>query len=181
MPELASDRDGAPVGGNDGFGDGEAHAGAPHLIAHVPAAIELVKDQALFERIDARSTVRDRESNEVSAQLCGNGDGLIFGGIQMGVVNELGKNVFCAAEVRAHWGQVLVDMLDNLPVTNGLLHMLQSGIHDAGNGNRFEVQLDFPGFETRHFRCFLNQMIEPVALLIDDREEFVLLWVLQRG
>ena len=64
---------------NDGFGDGEAHAGATDLITLITAAIELVEDEALFEGIDTRTAIGDAKDDGVGIGFGRNGDGLVLG------------------------------------------------------------------------------------------------------
>ena len=54
------------MGGDDGLSDGQSHAGTTHLIALIAAAIKLVKDQALFERVDAWPMIGNAEGDGVA-------------------------------------------------------------------------------------------------------------------
>jgi len=67
------------VGGDDGAGDGKAHAGAANLVALIAAAIKLVEDEALLEGIDAGAAVGDAESDVIAGLFGGDGDGAILG------------------------------------------------------------------------------------------------------
>ena len=50
-------------------------------------------------------------------------------------------------------------------------------IQRAGNqiprANSFQLQLDFAGLQPGHFRGFSHQTIQPVALFINDMQQFV--------
>ena len=41
------------------------------------------------------------------------------------------------------------------------------------NRQRLELQFDFAGVQPRHFRRFAHQPVQPVALFVDDRQQFV--------
>jgi hypothetical protein len=63
------------VGFHDGFGDGQPHARALNTVALVAAAVELVKDQGLFEVIDAVSVIGDAGDYAISLLLRGDSYG----------------------------------------------------------------------------------------------------------
>ena len=85
---------------NDSFGDREAHAGAADLVALITTAIELVKDEALFEGVDTGTAIRNAKDHAVGIGLSRNGDGLLLGRVEVGVVDELNENVAGAFGIR---------------------------------------------------------------------------------
>ena len=93
------------MGGDDGLGNGQSHAGTTHLIPLIAAAIKLVEDEALFKRVDARTMIGNAEGNGVAGQFGGNSDGLILRRIKMGVIDQLHKNILSALEIGADGGR----------------------------------------------------------------------------
>ena len=66
---------------DDGAGDGQAHAGAGDAVALGGiaiglAAVELVEDHALLQRVDALAAVGDADGEQVALQVGGDEDGL---------------------------------------------------------------------------------------------------------
>lgn len=64
--------------GDNGLGDGQAHARSANLVALVPAPIKLIENEALFERINARALIGDAEGDEIARKLGGNGNGFLL-------------------------------------------------------------------------------------------------------
>src|ERR1035437_2162918 len=57
VSNLAGHADGAAMGFDDRFGDGQSHSGSMDLVALSRAAIELVKDETLLQHSDSHSAI----------------------------------------------------------------------------------------------------------------------------
>src|SRR5580698_8000183 len=68
---LAGDSDLAAMSFHDGFGNGEAHAGALDLQALIAAAVELFEDQRLVEVLDPRAAVGDADHQRAILHFSG--------------------------------------------------------------------------------------------------------------
>ena len=79
MSQLAGHANRATVRLHDGFGDGQAHAGALDQIALILPAVKLVKNQAHFQLINARSAIRHGGGQQISRHLGADGDGPVSG------------------------------------------------------------------------------------------------------
>ena len=69
--QLADHGDGASVGCDDDLGDGQAHAGSGGCVALTSAAVELVENERLLKRVDARPSIGNADHKEA---------GVYFGG-----------------------------------------------------------------------------------------------------
>ena len=96
--------------GDNGFGDGKAHAGAADQVALIAATIKLVENHALFKGIDAGTMVGNAEADRITVIFRGDGDGPIFGRINMGIVDELDEDVGGSFGVGAHVRKIGVDI-----------------------------------------------------------------------
>ncbi len=178
VAELAGDADGSFVRGDDGFGDREAHAGAADQIALIFAAIKLVENHGLFDVFDAGAAVGDAGGDGVAGLFGGDGDGLIFWRIEIGVVDELDDGFFDAIEIGGDWWEIVVDFDDDLAAGERGFGIGERGLDDVGNFGGLKIELDFAGFELGHFAGFFDEMIQAIALFVDDGEEFFALgWV----
>src|ERR1700739_2218361 len=163
------------MSGDEGLGDGQTHAGTADLIALVPAPIELVENEALLEGVNAGAMIGNAERNEIASELGGDSDGMVFGGVKMGVIDELDEDVLGAVQIGHDKGQVTVNVKIDRAVAKGFFHMLQSSLDESVNREWFKLKLDRAGFEPGHFRGFLDEVIEAVALRVNDGEKFLLL------
>src|SRR5438477_8392977 len=121
MAQLARDAHIALLRHNNGFCDGQAHAGTPNKIPLIFSTIELVKNHRLLKIIDSWPTIRDTRGNGATCELRRYGDGLILRRIEIGVVNELYKCFLRAFRVGSHHREVGTDAYINLPSREGAL------------------------------------------------------------
>src|SRR5215471_2338519 len=160
---------------HDSLGDGQAHARAAYLVTLVSAPIELVEDQTLFERIDARAAVRHAEADCIAGQFCGNRDGLVLRRIQVRVVDQLYQDVASAIGIGQNERQLVTDVELERVVAKRSSEVLQRAIDQPGCFYRPQIQLNFTGFKARHVRGLFYQVIQAVAFFVDDRQELKLL------
>src|SRR5437764_15167678 len=76
-------------------------------MALVCSAIELCKDHSLLEIIDARAAVGNAGGYGVARKFSGNGNGLLFGRVEIGVFDQLNERFFRALEIGPHRGKAV--------------------------------------------------------------------------
>ena len=81
MAALAGKGHAAAVCFDDGFGDGQTHAGALYQIALILTTIEFFEDEALLEVVNAGAAVGDAGGDEIAGEFRGDGDGLADGAL----------------------------------------------------------------------------------------------------
>ena len=61
MSQLTGDTEPAAVGFDDGFADGQSHAGSVDLHTLISSTIEFLEDKGLLEIVDARTAIGDAD------------------------------------------------------------------------------------------------------------------------
>src|SRR5437016_3752496 len=145
------------------------------------SAIELVKNHSLLEIIDARAAVGNAGGYGVARKFSGNGNGLLFGRVEIGVFDQLNERFFRALEIGPHRGKaVSYADVDAAPGQRALA-MRQRGVNDVLDRCWSEIERHLSRFQLGHLASFFDKVIQAVALLIDDRQEFVGLWGIELG
>ena len=95
-----------PWGRDDDLGDGQPHAGSGGCIALTSAAIELVEDQCLLERVDADPAIGDADHKKVGLHLGGYFDRGSRSGVLARVVERMHQHFAQAGEIDAYQRKV---------------------------------------------------------------------------
>src|ERR1700685_3158650 len=108
VAELAADSDGAAVEFDDGFGDGQAHAGALHARAQIASTIEFFEDHVQFHVVDACAVVGHAGHDfPAQAQFGHHVNGSVGGRIFSGIFQEMDKNLDDAVNIHVDERQVV--------------------------------------------------------------------------
>jgi hypothetical protein len=98
----------AAVGFDDGFADGQSHAGAVDLHALISSTIKLLEDQRLLEVVDAGTSVGDADGKR-RVRCAGFGrdsDGSGGRGIFRGILDQVDQHLLDVSRVHAGVAQI---------------------------------------------------------------------------
>ena len=146
--------------------------GAADQVALILAAIKLVENHGLLEVFDAGTAVGDAGSDGVARLFGRDGDGLVLWRIEIGVVDELDNGFPDAFEIGGYWREIVVDFKYDFAACERSFGMAERCFDDVGNLGGLKIEFDFAGFELGHFAGFFDEMVQAIALFVDDREKF---------
>ncbi len=161
------------MGFEDGFGDGQSHAGALDDVTLVSAAVELVKDQVQFHFFDSGAAIGDAGDDATSLSFGGDGDGLFGRGIGIGVFNQANQHILDAVEIGADGRQSGGNLKAYGPGSEDGFALLERGGGDFGDVLGCEFKLELAGIQASHLGGVADQLVEAVAFLVDDGQQLV--------
>src|ERR1700677_1698794 len=179
--QLADHGDGASVSRDDNLGDGQAHAGSGGCIALTSAAVELVENQRLLERVDADPAIGDADHKSVGLYFGGYFDRGSRSGVLARVVEQMHQHFAHAGEIDAYQRQAKGQGNVDGVILNRRLCVLYGGLKSFLNGVRTQVEFEVAGVELTHLRCSVHHSVEPIGLLVDAGEQSAPALVVEGG
>src|SRR5208337_2658597 len=178
---LAGDSYGPAVGFDNRLADGESHAGALHAVALVPASVEFVEDKSLLEAVNTWTAIGHAGDEKSAGHFAADKDRSAGGGELRRVIEELRQNFPDTSRVHRDRGQAFRQANIDGMIRQDIFRSLERCIDHLPDGMGFDLELDLTGVEAGHLERFLDQVIQVVTLLVDDREKLPPLGVTQFG
>ncbi len=82
------------------------------------------------------------------------------------------QRIFDAVQISPHWRKIGTQFHNDVAARQRRIALGKRGLNDVADLRRREIQFKFSRLKPRHLRRFFDEPVQPVALFINDRQQF---------
>jgi len=143
------------------------------------AAIELIEDEGLLKIINSGAVIGNAGDDAIPALLRGDGDGRCGGRILCGIFQQLLEHFGDAVGIHPHFRQRRLHSNIDGMLRQHASRFFHSRFDHGRNIHRRHVQFNLVGIELRHLGGLAHQTVETIGLLVNHRQQFLALGLVQ--